>query len=104
MLGALITERLDAGVIGILDWNADVERPKTMVAYSALKQAGLQDKKILLFVASDDVITYASFANIPNVRMLFFDQPNAFDLACSDYWLVLAKDLDRFKEVASQWI
>lgn len=104
VLGALVEQRLHAGVVGVLDWNSDAERPKTIAAYSALNQAGLQDKKILLFVGSDDMATYTSFANIPNVRMLFFDQPNAFDLACSDYWLLLAKDLDRFKEVASQWI
>lgn len=104
VLGALVTERLSAGVIGALNWESDQERPKTAAAYAALKQSGLVDKKVVLFVASDDVATYASFANIPSVRMLFFDQPNAFDLAHSDYWLVLSKDVDRFKEVASQWI
>lgn len=104
VLGALVAERLSAGVIGALSWESDQERPKTAAAYAALKQSGLADKKVVLFVLSDDAATYASFANIPSVRMLFFDQPNAFDLACSDYWLVLAKDVDRFKEVASQWI
>lgn len=104
VLGALVAERMEAGVVGVLNWTADAERPKTAAAYAALKQAGLADKKVVLFVSADDVATYTSFANVPNVRMLIFDQPNAFDLACSEYWLVLAKDLDRFKEVASQWI
>lgn len=104
VLGALVAQRLSEGVIGALNWQSDQERPKTAAAHAVLKQSGLVDKKVVLFVLSDDAATYASFANIPSVRMLFFDQPNAFDLACSEYWLVLAKDLDRFKEVASQWI
>lgn len=104
VLGTMMSQRLNAGVVGVLDWTPNLESPKTAVAYAALKQANLHDKKILLFVDSHDVATYASFANVPNVRMLFFDQPNAFDLACSDYWLLLAKDFDRFKEVASQWL
>jgi large subunit ribosomal protein L4 len=104
VLGALAAERLSAGVVGSLDWVPAQERPKTSTAYAALKKSGLANKKVTLFVLSDDAATYASFINIPNVRMLFFDQLNAFDLACSDYWLVLTRDVDRFKEVASQWI
>ncbi len=39
-------------------------------------------KNIILFVVASMIdMTHASFANIPNVRMLLFDQRNAYDLS-----------------------
>jgi hypothetical protein len=68
-----------------------------------LKQASLADKRINLFLSSDDMLTYASFSNIPSVRVLYFDQPNAFDLANGEHWVFLKKDLDMFKGMVSKW-
>ncbi len=38
------------------------------------------DKKVSIFVPINDMLTYASFINIPNVQVLFFDEANAYDL------------------------
>ncbi len=98
----LLWSKLEAQNVISLNWSAD-ERPKTALAYSALKQAGLADKKVVFFVSTYDFITQASFANIPNVSMIFFDQPNAFTLANGDNWMFLAKDSDLFKEMVGLW-
>ncbi|MBY0109895.1 MAG: 50S ribosomal protein L4 [Candidatus Babeliaceae bacterium] len=98
----LLWSKLEAQNVISLNWSTD-ERPKTALAYSALKQAGLADKKVVLFVSTHDFITQASFANIPNVSMIFFDQPNAFTLAHGDSWMFLAKDRDLFKEMVGLW-
>ena len=98
----LLWSKLEAQNVISLNWSVD-ERPKTALAYSALKQIGLADKKVVLFVSTYDFITQASFANIPNVSMIFFDQPNAFTLAHGDNWVFLAKDSDLFKEMVGLW-
>ena len=86
-----------------LNWTVE-EKPKTSSAYNALKNANLHDKKIVLFVSKDDYLVHSSFANIPNVRMLLDDQPNAYDLSYGDCWVLLNKDIDAFKEMVSLWI
>lgn len=98
----LLWSKLEAQNVISLNWSAE-ERPKTALAFTALKQAGLADKKVVLFVSTYDFITQASFANIPNVSMIFFDQPNAFTLAHGDSWMFLAKDSDLFKEMVGLW-
>ena|SRR5579872_1045793 len=103
VLNSLLFQFVEDGRVRYLDWQSG-EAPKTTAAYSALKEASLHDKKLTLFLPVDDVISFASFANLPNVRILFFDQSNAYDLANSDYWIVLRKDVDQFKEMASRWI
>ena len=78
--------------------------PKTNQAYNALKKAGLHTKEIILFVTPNDRKTQASFANIPNIRALLFDQPNAYDFANGEKWIILQKDIEAFKEMVSKWI
>ena len=85
------------------DWTAPEDRPRTAVAYALLKNMGIQDKKITLLIPTYDAVSYASFANIPNVRMVYFDQPNAFDLVTCDYWVVFNKDLDSLKTMVEKW-
>lgn len=86
------------------DWTLEGEKPKTAQAFKALRQAQLHTKKVLLFVDVHDVLTQASFANMANVRMLYFDQPNVYALADSDCWVFLRKDLNFFKEMAQRWL
>lgn len=100
---SLLWDKLDKQNVIALNWSAG-ERPKTALAHAALQEAGIADKKVVFFVATHDFITQASFANIPNVSMIFFDQPNAFALAHSDNWMFLAKDSDLFKEMVGLWI
>jgi hypothetical protein len=59
---------------------------------------------VAVFLPMDDVASYASFVNMPNVTILSFDQANAFDLVNNDHWVVLKRDFDQFKEMASRWI
>lgn len=104
VLNALFWQQLEHGNIIALDWNLGQEIPKTALAFKALKEAQLHDKKIVLFVSHEDALIHASFNNIPNVRMLLFDQPNALALADSDCWVFLDKDTENFKQMVSPWI
>ena len=92
------------GKIASLNWALSEQRPRTAEAFNALKEAGLKDVRINLFLPVSDALSFASFANIPNVRILFFDQANAFDVSNSDRWVFLKKDFDHFKKMVSQWI
>lgn len=86
-----------------LNWDIK-EKPKTADAYNALKQAGLTEKKVLLFVNINDRLAHASFSNIANVNMALFDQLNPYDLAFADFWIVLEKDKETFNEMVGKWI
>lgn len=87
-----------------LNWELEGEKPQTGAVYSALKSAMLAGKKLVIFLPIDDVLMQASCINIPGIRLLSFDQSNAYVLADSDCWVFFQKDFDRFKEMVSQWI
>jgi large subunit ribosomal protein L4 len=87
----------------MLPWALEGERPKTAYASKLLKKALLHDSKINLFIAPQDLAAHSSFANLPNVRVMFFDQPNVYDLLNSDYWVILKKDIELFKKMVHQW-
>lgn len=87
-----------------LNWELEGEKPQTAAVYSALKSAMLAGKKLVVFLPVDDLLMHASIFNIPGIRVLSFDQANAYDLANSDCWVCFQKDFDRFKEMVSQWI
>jgi large subunit ribosomal protein L4 len=103
ILHQLLVERLDNGNVMVFNWELQGDRPQTKVAAQFLKEMGLLDKKVTLFLSPNDALTYSSFANIPNVQVLLFDQPNAYDLVNCHYWIFLQKDLDAFKEVVRKW-
>lgn len=103
-LQQLLWKQLNDGRIFVLPIAWTDEKPKTSIACQALKNIGLANEKIVLFVGIHDYRTQASFANVPNVRMLFFDQPNAYDLANGSYWLYLEQDDKLFKEMVGAWI
>lgn len=102
--GDLLRSFLNDGRVISLDWQANESQPKTSAAYKALVAAQLNNKKINFFVSVDDFMSQASFANIPSVRLMLFDQANALDLANCDYWVFLKKDFDAFKGMVSKWI
>ncbi len=99
----LLWEFLDNKKVVVLDWTPHEGAPKTVHAAKVLKDAGLYDKNIVFFVAPDDRVTHVSFANIPQVRMLLFDQWNAYDLSHGEIWVFLQKDREAFKEMVSSW-
>lgn len=104
VLNALLFDFLEEGRVVCLDWQLENDKPKTSTAYNALQSADLAKQKINLFLPVDDVLGHASFANIPHVNIVSFDQANAFDLANSDFWVFLKRDFNQFKEMVSAWI
>lgn len=102
VLEALLADYLENKRILILDW-APAERPKTADAAKALQSIGINKDKIVLFLPVHDSISAASFANLPNVKLVSFDEANALDLAKAKHWVVLAKDLNLFKEMVAKW-
>ena len=100
----LLWDQLDNKKIFALDWEPTENAPKTRDAAGALKKSGLEGRNIVFFVNPDDRFTHASFANIPFVRMMLFDQWNAYDASNASAWMVLKKDLASFKEMVQRWI
>lgn len=104
VLGAIAFNHLDTGRVACLDWSLQGDKPQTSAAFKTLHNAQLTNDKLAVFIPMDDMLTYASFVNIPNVRVLFYDQANAYDLVHSDRWVVFKKDVDLFKEMVGRWI
>jgi large subunit ribosomal protein L4 len=104
VLNSILFGFLEKGKVASLNWDATLQKPSTSQAYKLLKSHGLHQDKVVLFLPTNDLMSYASFVNIPTVRILFFDQPNAFDLANGTQWLILKKDFEHFKNMVSQWI
>ncbi len=104
VLGHLAHQFLSNDRVFIFDWQINGDKPSTAQAARLLKGADLSGKRVIMFIPMDDFMTYASFANIPQVKVLFFDQANAFDVMNADSWVVLNKDFESFKEMVSKWI
>lgn len=79
------------------------QKPSAKAAHSALKSVGLQNDKLVVFLSFDDTQSYLSFRNIPNVHVVFFDQPNVFDLTNGQSWVFLKKDVNLFTDMVAQW-
>jgi len=103
VLQSLLWNYLDSRNLISLNWTPK-DKPKTSEAFKLLKNLNLHEKKMVLFVNRDDYVTHASFANLSNVSMLLFDQPNAYDLSDGRYWAFLDKDLDSFKGMVNSWL
>jgi large subunit ribosomal protein L4 len=104
VMGSLAYAYLSGNKVLCLDWNSEITEPKTRIAYDSLKRAGLDKQKVALFVSPQDALAYTSFANIPDVKIVFFDQPNAFDVTHAQNWVVFNKDLETFKQMVGKWI
>jgi large subunit ribosomal protein L4 len=104
VMTTILADYLTAKNIVCADWAINGDQPKTSQAKEFLKTTGLANRKIVLFVAPYDFHIALSFANIPNVRPVSFDQANAYDLTNSDCWLFLKKDMDHFKGMVGQWL
>jgi large subunit ribosomal protein L4 len=103
VFNTLFYDFLKQGRILCLERIIESDKPKTSIFYDLLNSLDLTEKKLLIFLPFEDLVNYASLRNLPNVQLTFFDQPNAFDLAKSDYWVFFKKDFDRFKEMILQW-
>ena len=87
----------------LLDWMLEGNAPKTKQAFLALRSNDLHTTPVNVFLSIDDALSVASFANIPSVRIIYFDAPNAYAMADAQYWVVLKKDMDAFRVMVSQW-
>lgn len=103
-LASLLKQGIEQGRVIALDFALNEGKPSTSRAAIALKNAQVAHERVILFVSPEDTVTHASFSNIPHVHMLLFDQPNAYALASSDYWIFLSKDQEAFKKMVSSWI
>lgn len=104
VLRNIFMDKLDRGNILVADWAVSGQKPSTAQAYGLLKELNLHAKKIAVCLPWSDAITRASFNNISNVRVLLFDQFNAFDLANESKILLLQKDFEQFKKtVEARW-
>ena len=99
----LFAAALENKSIYCLDATFGETAPSSKNAFKALKGLGLDNKKVLLFIPATDGLTFMSFRNIPKVNILFFDQPNAFDLSDAKAWVFLKRDAESFKEMVSLW-
>ncbi len=86
-----------------LNWTLEADKPNTKQAYAALKNAGISGNQINVFLSPQDGKTVASFVNIPNVRVVYMDAPNAYDLSDAQYWVVFNNNMDAFKQMVTQW-
>lgn len=58
----------------------EFERPKTKRMWQLLKTLGIDGEKVLLLMRELDQSVYLSARNLPNVLMLPYYQPSAYDL------------------------
>ena len=56
------------------------EKPSTKQAVASLKALGLEGRRVTLVIADDDVNTFLSFRNIPQVTILPAGAANPYDL------------------------
>ena len=100
----LLRERISHQMLHVLKWSLEGQLPQTKQAYSVLGAVELLHDRVLLFLNQDDHVHYSSFSNLNNVRIIFFDEPNVYDLAMTKKWIFLEKDTDHFKKMVSRWL
>jgi large subunit ribosomal protein L4 len=103
VLGQLLNQLFENKGVYAFDWQAANETPKTKEMVAMIRQHQLENKNVLLLVQPGDIMTQRAAGNIANVRMAYFDQVNAFDLAHAQGLVVLKKDLAALKETVAKW-
>lgn len=103
VLNALLHDFIANERLLVADWVLTDSKPKTKEAVNFLKQAGIHDQLVTLFVAPDDFLLQASFANIPNVQMVLYDAPNVYELVSGSVWLAFKKDVGLLTEMVEKW-
>lgn len=103
VLNNLFFNKLDGNALCCLDFDAKGSKPSTSIARLMLKKAGLLDKRIVVMLPYRDELNALSFRNLPNITVMFFDQPNAYHLSLAEHWVFLKKDSNLFKDMVAQW-
>ena len=99
----LLQDVLENKRLLVVDWALQGDKPNTKQAFAMLKAADVAHTQTNVFLTPNDLRTAASFANIPSVRIVFTDAPNAYVLADAQYWVVSKNDIDAFKTMVAQW-
>ena len=99
----LLQDMLEREKLLVIDWALQGDKPSTKQAHEMLKNAGLVGVQTNVFVTPDNAKTVASFVNIPSVRVVYLDAPNAYDLSDARYWVMFKNDSDAFKKMVTRW-
>jgi len=102
-LRSVFSSVLATGSFYCLDAGIEGGKPSAKEAQLLLAKLGVFGKKVVVFLSLEDTKTYLSFRNIPNVRVVFFDQPNVFDISNAECWVVLKKDMNFLNEMVEKW-
>ena len=103
VLAACLADYAQAGTLYTFDWMLNSEKPSTSAMAQALKNVGLIDKKVIMFLSRQDYTHWASVNNLGNVHVVSFDDANAYELSLGNCVVVLKKDLSQFKEMVAKW-
>lgn len=103
ILSSMLSDLAENSRLIALNW-APSDVPNTKSALKVIDSAGLKNKKIVLIADVADFVTHASFSNIPNVRIISFDEVNAYEVSKGNYLVCLEKDIDALKGTVSQWL
>ena len=101
---SVIVNRFKDNAILSLNVAFQDNKPKTKIAFASLKDAGIDNERIMLLVKPEDFITQYSFFNLKNVSLVLFDQVNVVDLTAHSKIVVLEKDIVEFKQMVKRWI
>lgn len=102
-LRSVATQMLQDSRVYCLDAAIAGEAPSTKLARQMLAAVKLSAQKVVVFLSGYDTQSYLSFRNLPNVQIVFFDQPNAFDISSGQSWVVLKQDVEQFNEMVARW-
>lgn len=103
VLAACMAEYATQGNFFAFDWALTGEKPSTSSAYKAFKTAGLDTKKVIMFMHREDFVHWASFNNLDFVHVVTFDDVNAYELSLGNCVVVLNKDVNSLKDMVAKW-
>jgi large subunit ribosomal protein L4 len=103
VLTACLADYAQAGNLFTFDLMLDLQKPSTSFMYKALANAGLNDKKVVMFLDRQDYLHWSSVNNLKNIHVVSFDDVNAYELSLGSCIVVLKKDLSIFKDMVAKW-
>ena len=87
-------------LIVVEDFSENLSRPKTKDLLAALNRWGVEDEaKTLIIVAEKNDTVYLSARNIENVKLIFADHLNVYDLLAADHIVATQSAIAKVQEV-----
>lgn len=103
VLSACLAKFAQADRLFEFDWALTGEKPSTAMIHKAFMNAGLANKKVVMFLGRQDYVHWASVNNLKYVHVVSFDDVNAYELSLGSCIVVLKKDLSLFKDMVAKW-